>query len=65
MAEYHVGCGAFAIYAGTLNSRNKNLWQNKTGVQMKRCALLGIIWCKSFLVALIATRLLRVAMNGR
>lgn len=29
-AEYHVGCGAFAIYAGTLNSRNKNLWQNKT-----------------------------------
>lgn len=30
MAEYHVGCGAFAIYAGTLNSRNKGLWQNKT-----------------------------------
>ena len=30
MAEYHVGCGVFAIYAGTLNSRNKNLWQNKT-----------------------------------
>lgn len=30
MAEYHVSCGAFAIYAGTLNSRNKNLWQNKT-----------------------------------
>lgn len=30
MAEYHVGCGAFAIYCGTLNSRNKNLWQNKT-----------------------------------
>ena len=30
MAEYHVGCGAFAIYAGTLNARNKNLWQNKT-----------------------------------
>lgn len=30
MAEYHVGCGAFAIYAGTLNSRNKDLWQNKT-----------------------------------
>lgn len=23
MAEYHVGCGAFAIYAGTLNSKNK------------------------------------------
>ena len=30
MAEYHVGCGAFAIYAGTLNSRNNRLWQNKT-----------------------------------
>ena len=30
MAEYHVGCGAFGIYAGTLNSRNKKLWQNKT-----------------------------------
>lgn len=30
MAEYHVGCGAFCIYAGTLNSKNKNLWQNKT-----------------------------------
>lgn len=30
MAEYHVGCGAFAIYAGTLNSKNKNMWQNKT-----------------------------------
>ena len=32
MAEYHVGCGAFAIYAGTLNNKNKNLWQNKTEV---------------------------------
>ena len=30
VAEYHVGCGAFAIYAGTLNSKNKGLWQNKT-----------------------------------
>ena len=30
MAEYHVGCRAFAIYAGTLNAKNKNLWQNKT-----------------------------------
>lgn len=30
MAEYHVGCGAFAIYAGTLNSKNKTMWQNKT-----------------------------------
>ena len=30
MAEYHIGCGAFGIYAGTLNAKNKNLWQNKT-----------------------------------
>ena len=30
MAEYHVGCGTFAIYAGTLNSRNKNMWKDKT-----------------------------------
>jgi len=30
MHEYHVGCGLFGIYAGTLNSRNKQLWQNKT-----------------------------------
>ena len=30
MAEYHVGCGTFGIYAGTLNSKNKNLWQSKT-----------------------------------
>ena len=32
MAEYHVGCGAFGIYAGTLNGRNKSLWQNKNEV---------------------------------
>lgn len=30
MAEYHIGYGAFGIYAGTLNSKNKSLWQNKT-----------------------------------
>ena len=30
MAEYHIGCGPLALYAGTLNSRNKRLWQNKT-----------------------------------
>lgn len=30
MAEYHVGCGALGIYAGTLNRKNKNLWQSKT-----------------------------------
>lgn len=30
MAEYHVGCGVFGIYAGTLNPRNKSMWQNKS-----------------------------------
>ena len=30
MAEYHVGCGTFGIYAGTLNARNKNMWKNKS-----------------------------------
>ena len=30
MAEYHIGCGKFGIYAGTSNSKNKYLWQNKT-----------------------------------
>lgn len=32
MAEYHVGCGAFGIYAGTLEPKNKNLWRNKSEV---------------------------------
>lgn len=31
MAEYHVGCGAFAIYAGTTN-KDKTLWKNKSDV---------------------------------
>ncbi len=31
MAEYHVGCGAFGIYAGTLN-KNKDKWVNKSDV---------------------------------
>lgn len=31
MTEYHVGCGAFGIYAGTLNKR-KDRWQNKSEV---------------------------------
>lgn len=29
MVEYHVGCGAFGIYAGTLN-KNKTMWVNKS-----------------------------------
>ena len=31
MAEYHVGCGVFGIYAGTLN-KNKNMWLHKSDV---------------------------------
>lgn len=31
MTEYHVGCGAFGIYAGTLN-KNKTMWKNKSDV---------------------------------
>ena len=31
MAEYHVGCGVFGIYAGTLNKK-KTMWQNKSDV---------------------------------
>jgi len=29
MAEYHVGCGLFEIYAGTLNKSN-DTWKNKS-----------------------------------
>lgn len=31
MAEYHVGCSAFGIYAGTLN-KDKLMWKNKSEV---------------------------------
>ena len=31
MVEYHVGCGAFGIYAGTLN-KDKSMWRNKSDV---------------------------------
>ena len=31
MASYHVGCGAFGIYAGTLNKRG-DMWVNKSEV---------------------------------
>lgn len=34
MAEYHVYCGAFGIYAGTMN-KDKTMWQNKTEVTDK------------------------------
>lgn len=29
MAEYHVGCGLTAIYAGTIN-KDKTLWKSRT-----------------------------------
>ena len=50
MAEYHVGCGVFGIYAGTLDSKNKNMWRNKTDVTEEAiCAvaqhLLQTGWC--------------------
>ena len=32
IAEYHVGCGAFGIYAGTLEPKNKSMWRNKSDV---------------------------------
>ena len=35
MAEYHIGCGAFGIYAGTLSKPRKDglqMWQNKSDV---------------------------------
>lgn len=31
MAEYHVGCGTFGIYAGTLNKRG-DMWLHKSDV---------------------------------
>ncbi len=29
MAEYHIGCGITAIFAGTLN-KNKTMWKSKS-----------------------------------
>ena len=34
MAEYHVGLGAFDIYAGTLN-KAKTMWVNKSPVTLE------------------------------
>ena len=31
MPEYHVGCGAFGIYAGTLNKKG-DMWLHKSDV---------------------------------
>ncbi len=40
MAEYHVGCGAFGIYAGTLSKPRKDgsqLWRDKSNVTKEAC----------------------------
>ena len=64
MAEYHVGCGAFGIYAGTLNSRNKNMWQTKLSVQTKQFVPSATILCSNFLVVWIARKRRQMAMSG-
>ena len=45
MAEYHVGCGIVAIYAGTLN-KAKTMWQNKTD-----CTTEAVIAVRDFMVS--------------
>ena len=32
MPNYHVGCGLFGIYAGTLEPKNPTMWRNKSEV---------------------------------
>ena len=44
MAEYHVGCGAFGIYAGTLNHKSNICGKTNLKLQMKQLELLEIIW---------------------
>jgi hypothetical protein len=34
MSEYHVGCGAFRIYAGTLNKKG-DMWTHKSDVTLE------------------------------
>lgn len=34
MAEYHVGCGLFGIYAGTQN-KTGDMWRNKSDVTLE------------------------------
>lgn len=34
MTEYHVGCGVFGIYAGTLN-KTGDKWRNKSDVTLE------------------------------
>lgn len=37
MAEYHVGCGLFGIYAGTLNKKGKMMLLRKSEVTHEAC----------------------------
>ena len=37
MANYHVGCGITAIYAGTLNKKG-DMWVNKSDVTEEACS---------------------------
>lgn len=51
MAEYHVGCGITGIFAGTLETRNKTLWRNKSDVTHEAlCAVAQhlLFDCKEF-----------------
>ena len=32
MADYHVGCGLFGIYAGLLSTKDKSMWAKKSEV---------------------------------
>ena len=47
MAEYHVGCGAFSIYAGTLNKKG-DMWLHKSDVTEEAIkAVMGHMYYKS------------------
>lgn len=47
MAEYHVGCGAFGIYAGTLNKKG-DMWLHKSDVTDEAInAVIGYMYFKT------------------
>lgn len=45
MAEYHVGCGMFGIYAGIVNTRNKGTWKDKT-----QCTEKAIVAVRDYMI---------------
>ena len=65
MADYHVGAGAFGIYAGILNSKNKSLWQNKTECTDEALCAVRDYMVTELLGDWIAQKVLRADMNGR